>query len=942
MAPSQRPPIGDAAKLWEIAKVQLAQQDFEQPQRLASETLAHCKAEGVRYGEAAASLVLGLVELGKSQGTELLTLFSELNIAWGEVAQLLHVAQARVSSEGAAEAAKKATAAAGAAGADKWAKVAALSVAAYVKLEKDGPAGARDVMSGALTTCAQVGLAWGEAGALDPATSIHRTASKTQTQLKERLNAPSKLSPGKEMGLAQLEAAGAWLQMQEPEVALQAARSGLAQFRELGDKELEATALCMTARAQTAEGSVLEALQAANQAAALFKELGHRRGEASSLLVVAQAQTARYSMEDAVWKAKEALKIFRQLGCRMEEGDALEVIAKCSLLESDFTKGLEVAQQALDLSADLQDSPKEVLRRCLVSQMHTGRGNMEMGMDAARDALAKLQTLGDDAVQLGAYDALVAAYKGLNQLEDALATLHRAEEGFRQRGNEKDDALMLSRIAELHLLNSEPDQGLAAAHEVGVICKRLGDQAGIAKSLQMRAELCASQGDNAQAARRAEEAIDIYKELGKKGMPGHMACLEIVFNSYIVDGAFDNAIAEAKQALKYFNAQRERKFEASVMMAIADIETKRGNMIVALMTLQQAPALFLAVGDKRGEASAWLKIAQMHADKNEPDLAFHAAEEANKAYRKLGDRAGKISACQLIAEANFTLVPSGLGSARDAFNAAQEVVNMCQDAGDKKGEAEAMNTLVNAQLMTRSFVDATKTAYQAEELFQELGDLHGQASAMLLTSGAYLGEGKFAEAKTAVKEAASLFVQVGDTMGEDAAEDFIEQIDQYQKGQLNRMDFMGFSVSSPDDESQHQKKRGKKMRTSQLNLDVHNIEAFTFGPRGNKEVSVFFEKCEFRASRGAGKAKPRAETARGALMDHGKAFAPPKREQVLYTVRWVKSPNQPTGSRESSPLRDLSDKCSAQSMMLKAPSAGVGRVAPSERMFHAYGGEMGV
>jgi len=610
------------------------------------------------------------------------------------------------------------------------------------------------------------------------------------------------------------------------------------------------------------------------------------------------------------------------------------------MASADFVKALEVAQQALELTKDLGDSAKEGLMLCVLSQLHTLKGEAETGAQLARDALAELQKAGSAVPQLSAFDALATALAKQGQTQNATTTLQRAQEDLAAAGQEKERAQVFLRMAELHLSNYEPSQGLVVAGEAAAIMEKLGDKAGIARAMLLRAELYASQGDNQKAAKQASATMDACKELGRKGLAGYLASVRVLVGVRVSDCQYEVALDRAKAALKYFNELREKKFEASILMTIADIQLKSGNASSALTTLQQVPALSLAAGDKRGEAEAWMRIAELHFDQKEPDLALHAAEEAKMAYRTIGDKAGGAAACQIITEANFTLVPSGYGSASKCLSAAQEVVEVSQTKADKSAEAAALNNLANAQLMSRKFDEALKTAFQAEELFEELSDKHGQASARLLSSGANLGEGKFAEATSAAKEARDLFKLIGDTFGEDSTEEFMELIDSYQSGQRSRADFVGFSVSGPD-EAVKPKRARTRPRDPQVSLDIQNIDSFGLGRHGKPQCIASFEHYETRSARPA-KAPSKAEepfVRSRATADPGSAQPgkPAKREQVLYTIRWVR-----TGGPQQEDLPDLANKTVARSGMFAHPSKDVGRSGPSERMFHGFGGDRGI
>lgn len=939
MAPSARPPVGESAVLWASALAALASKKPDEAAKLAAAALGAAKADGLKYGEAGASLVSALADAAKAvpKTADLLTILTNIGATWGEAAELFALAAERVAAAGPAEAVKAATAAAGTG--DDWSKAGELSVVVFGTLKKDGPAGPRDTMVAALALCAEVGLAWGDTGVVGSAASLHSCPVRSEKELVAAIDLPAKAKAGKEKGLAILAAAGAWLEKGEAGEALQSARDALAVLRELDAKDLEATALHMSAKAYLADGAVMEALGAANKAVMLFKELGHKKGEAMSMLTVAAIYQAKPSPEEAANKAKAARKSLQVLGCRVEEGKANLMVAKASAAYGDNRRVLQAAKDAVAIAQELGDSVQEGAALSAQSQMSLVLGEQQAAMEAATAALSKVKNLGDQAAVLCALDAVVAVNMAMDKPAEAMAALSQAQADFKSSGSIKGEAAVLCKMGEAQLQNNEPDQGIASVREAVALYGQAGDAAGRVKALVLQAELCAAQHDYHEASTLAEAAVMASKELGRKGLADYMAAVSIGVKAKSARGNFDQAESEAVAALRYFNTRREKKFEAYCILEVAAVREQVGNTQKSLDTLMHAPALFLASGDLKGLASAWLKMAQLHANKGEADLALSAAKEAKDAYNKVGDKAGKAGSNQLIAEANFVLVPGGAGNAKDALSAAQEVVNIYKATGDKLAEGEALNSLANAQLMNKSPSEALRTARQAEECFTELRNVSGQASALLLASGAQVGEGRFGEAKETAREACDLFKEAGDSIGEDTAEDFQDTIDQYQSGKLDIEDFMGFSITMVDkSQRKKQRKKGAKAEASTL----VDYELFSLTAKGQRDFMARFMSFESRAAR--------APVARGRQASGPEGGAGPgaSKKQVLYGVRWVGKPAPPEAKFDppENLQRDVpgaADKRLAYSMELSEPHQGFGgRFAPSQRMFHAMGGQQGI
>merc|ERR1712151_684464 len=107
----------------------------------------------------------------------------------------------------------------------------------------------------------------------------------------------------------------------------------------------------------------------------------------------------------------------------------------------------------------------------------------------------------------------------------------------------------------------------------------------------------------------------------------------------------------------------------------------------------------------------------MYLSRNEPGNALKESQEALSIFCKLGDKRGKAQACELIAEAQFWLVPIGMGNSAEAISKAREAAAIFHDLRDNLAEAAALHTLANAQLLGKASADAMKSARLSETLF---------------------------------------------------------------------------------------------------------------------------------------------------------------------------------------------------------------------------------
>ncbi|MGW7108949.1 tetratricopeptide repeat protein [Streptomyces xanthophaeus] len=96
----------------------------------------------------------------------------------------------------------------------------------------------------------------------------------------------------------------------------------------------------------------------------------------------------------------------------------------------------------------------------------------------------------------------------------------------------------------------------------------------------------------------------------------------------------------------------------------------------------------------------------------------------------------------------------------------EEAVTGFSECEDRRGEANALNSLGCAFAMKENFERAAETLEQARDLFRELGHRHGEASTLSNLAATLPALDRFAEAIEMHQRAAGLFRALGDINGE--------------------------------------------------------------------------------------------------------------------------------------------------------------------------------
>ena len=256
--------------------------------------------------------------------------------------------------------------------------------------------------------------------------------------------------------------------------ARDAALTAAGHARELSQRDSEASALHMAARADRVLGDYRQAREHLAEALAIKRDLGDRRGISITLNSLAILDTLQGRYDEARRGFQEALAIMRDLDDPRETGITLHSLAELNTLQGRYNEARKGFQEALAIARDLGD------RR---------------GISATLHSLARLDRL------QGRYDE---ARRGF---EEALAIM-------RDLDDPRETGTTLHSLAQLDTLQGRYDEARKGFQESLAIARELRDQQGIGVTLHSLAGLDTLQGRYDEARKGFEEALAIERELG--------------------------------------------------------------------------------------------------------------------------------------------------------------------------------------------------------------------------------------------------------------------------------------------------------------------------------------------------------------------------------------------------------------------------------------------
>jgi tetratricopeptide (TPR) repeat protein/transcriptional regulator with XRE-family HTH domain len=445
-----------------------------------------------------------------------------------------------------------------AAGADKHARVIALTAGISTLLLRDGPwpdAVARH--TAAIRAARLLGDRLGQAGALSDRGDTQRLAGDYPAAARaseEALGIYRDLGdrPGQASALTRL--GDAWRMMGDYPVAARALEEALGLWVDLGDRLGQADALTRLGIGRWQTGDYPAAAQALEEALGICRDLGYRLGQASALTRLGDVWRMTGDVPAAARALEEALGICIDLGDRLGQADALTRLGDVRRMMGDYSAAAQALEEALGICRDL-------------GYRH-GQANV-------------LNLLGPVRQQTGDYPAAAQAQ------EEALRI-------YRALGHRLGQTRALTRLGTALQMMGDYPAAAWALEEALLISRDIGERPGQANALQQLGIVRRLTGDYAAAARALDEALIIDRDAGSRGM--EVIALNERGAVHMVSGELALAEGCHRQAVELAREIDNPWGEAHAAAGLGRCARSAGQPARAGSLLRQALEIFQRIG----------------------------------------------------------------------------------------------------------------------------------------------------------------------------------------------------------------------------------------------------------------------------------------------------------------------------------------------------------
>ncbi len=449
-----------------------------------------------------------------------------------------------------------------------------------------------------------------------------------------------------------------------------------------------------------------EALQSWENALSIYREIGDRNGEASSYNNLGEAYRSLGEYQRAIEFLQQSLDIAREIGARNVEASSLGGLGNAYISLGQYPKAIEFFQQSLDIAREIGDRNGEAASLGNLGVAYRSLGQYQRAIEYHKQALAIDREIGDRKGEASSLGNLGVAYRSLGQYQRAIEYHKQALAIDREIGDRNGEARSLGNLGNAYDSLGQYQRAIEFLQQSLAIFREIGARNGEADSLGNLGIAYGSLGQYQRAIEYFQQSLAIFREIGDRNEEA---------NSYNNLGLASFSLGEYQRAIKFYQQSLaikrkigDRNGEANSLGNLGLAYQSVGKYQRAIEFHQQSLAITREIGDRNGEANSLggLGIAYLYLGQYQRAIEF--LQQSLDIAREIGDRNGEASSYQ------------NLGVAYDSLGQYQRAIEFYQQAIEVK---ESIQGEIKVDELKASFASQQVDVYvRLINLLWEKGD----------------------------------------------------------------------------------------------------------------------------------------------------------------------------------------------------------------------------
>ncbi|HEV2491559.1 MAG TPA: tetratricopeptide repeat protein [Terriglobia bacterium] len=312
-------------------------------------------------------------------------------------------------------------------------------------------------------------------------------------------------------------------------------------------------------------------------------------------------------------------------------------------------------------------------------------GNASGGLDYLNRALTQAILVGNGEEQALIRQATGIAYKIMNKPDDALTNYQESLKIQRRLGQQRGVAASLNEMGEVYSSMGKPSQALPSFNEALKIRREIGAKKEVGDTLNDLANLYDNRGDHERALGMFRESLQIQRDAHDERYEA--LCLSNIGDVYLEQGKYDDALTYFQQALGLREKLGVPGDIADTVHNLAETNVSLGQYDQALSQYLRAVELHRRAGDQRSAALDSNGLATLFAYQGRYGAALSAEQEALKTFRDLQEHSTDLA--DILSGYGRALGEAGRGA--EAQSSLDEALKLARASKDDAKVAEVLN-----------------------------------------------------------------------------------------------------------------------------------------------------------------------------------------------------------------------------------------------------------
>lgn len=420
-----------------------------------------------------------------------------------------------------------------------------------------------------------------------------------------------------------------------PEASLERFEQAARIFREIGDREAEASVLESMAKLPEQEGRFVQNAGYLQRALAVYQAIGDRKKAIKTLIDLGTSYRILGQPEQAMKAYQQALEGIRKMpdqsGKQLVEAETLNQIGVLYRIMGQAQPALKAHQQALSLYQGDQDSYEETRTLIKIAALHQDLKQSQQAIATYQQAWAILQKQPQDvgrSLRVMVLNSIGNLYKAQGQPQQAANYFQQAASvqasatmpNLRTSGIRIGEIVVLQEIGKFYLVDGRLDLASLYFQQAAAISKQSTDPYAALTTLDGIERAYRQQGQLEQALIYAEQVLPVMKKMGNRR--GEASKLLSIGRLQQDAGKLPQALLSYQNALSMFRILgKQERDEAEVLEGIGDLYKVQGQKRQALASYQKALSTYTQLGSTNDKVRIFKRIKEMQQSAEKPKPA---------------------------------------------------------------------------------------------------------------------------------------------------------------------------------------------------------------------------------------------------------------------------------------------------------------------------------